>query len=318
MMMRKIAIAAISAIVINICATNVYAQQAISFLNLNPDPQTAALGNASTALEATAFAVWNNTAATPFAQHKLAVGTAYGLWQPHFSSNHTFSAGGYCQIGSKLGVAAAFKAFTHQAYDLSDELGQRNGSYSPKEMLASVGAAYKLIPCLALSANLGFVSSDIAPENSAKTITFDAGAFLQLNFMQIGLSATNIGPKIDYGNGNKYSQPTNLKLGAASTKAFGTDSLHNTHSITATIQGGMVMQNQALFAEAGVKYCFKQRLSAALGCHLADQTKFTPSFLSLGLGLNMKHVEINAAYLIGLKNNSPVNSSFTIGLSMIF
>ena len=66
------------------CRTAVQAQTA-SFLNVNPDPISMSLAGTEAVLEANAFSIWNNTAATALDEDRFQVGAAYSLWQPSFS-----------------------------------------------------------------------------------------------------------------------------------------------------------------------------------------------------------------------------------------
>ena len=77
---------------------------AAQFLDISPDAASLSLGGSGLTLDAGAFSVWSNPASSALSSKKLAVGAAYGLWQPSYSASSYAAASGFVRIGKSLAV----------------------------------------------------------------------------------------------------------------------------------------------------------------------------------------------------------------------
>lgn len=285
------------------------------FLNINPDPHIMGLANAGSAMYATPYAIWNNTASTVFSENKMDVGVSYGMWQPDYVGANVISAAGYGNVTKFMSVSGGIKYFSHKSYDITDDNGVRLEKYAPKEMTAGIGLAFKFASIVSLSANVNYVLSDMVKEHKSNGISADFGAMVNLKFMRVGVTASNIGTKLNYGGSAAYSLPANVKLGVSTTQKLGQN---DAHEVSASLQGGMVFNYSSFFGEFGVEYKYHDMICAAIGYHYGDANKYIPQYFSLGLGFKYWRISLNASYLVGLSSGSPISNTFSVGLGYSF
>ena len=289
--------------------------QAVPFLQINTDVHAMGMAGAGTSLYATAFAMWNNTASTVLSDRKMDIAVSYGLWQPSMAANNVISAAGYGKVAEFMTISAGIKYFTHHPYNMTDSGGLVTGTYTPKEMVTGIGLAFRILPVLSVGANVNYVLSDLGGPKKGSAISADIGAMLDLKFMRVGVTASNLGSKIDYGGLNAYNLPACLKLGVGTTQYLESE---KKHSLTASLQGGMLFENNAFMAEAGLEYMWNDIARFSAGYHYGNSAGIIPSYVSLGAGVKFFGIYLNAAYLIGTKTNSQVSNSFVIGLGYSF
>ncbi len=298
------------------CSLNVNAQ-ALQFLNINPDARVMGMANTGTVATATAFSMYNNTAATALASNDrtMDVGVSYGMWQPGYSANHMISAAGYGKITNFMTIAAGVRYFTHGSYEITDDFGAATGTFAPKDLVAGIGLGFKVLPILSLSANVNYIMSQIAPSATGNAVSADFGAMVDLKFLKVGVTASNIGSKIKYAE-TPYSLPANAKLGVGTTQYFGRD---DKSYVSVNAQAGMLFAGSDFFAEAGAEYCYNDLFRISTGYHYGkEDSPAIPSYVTAGLGVKFFGIYVNATYLTGLKSDSPLNNSFQIGLGYTF
>lgn len=289
--------------------------QAVSFLQINTDANAMGMAGAGTSLYATAFSMWNNTASSVLSDKKMDVAVSYGLWQPSMAANNVISAAGYGKVAKFMTVSAGVKYFSYSPYNITDDGGLVTGTYTPKEMAAGVGLAFRILPILSLGANVQYVLSDLGGPKKGSAVSADVGAMLDLKFMRAGVTVSNLGSKIDYGGLNAYNLPACLKLGVGTTQYLGAE---KKHALTASLQGGLLFENSAFMAEAGVEYGWNDMARFSVGYHYGEATGIIPSYASVGAGVKILGIYLNAAYLIGTQEDSPVSNSFMIGVGYSF
>ncbi len=292
--------------------------QTASFMDVNPDPIAMGMANANSVVYANAFSIWNNSANSVFSENKMDVAASYGIWQPSSSKNNVIAVAGYGKIAKFMAVTAGVKYFTHKPFQYTDNYSNVKGSYTPKELSAGIGLAFRILPILSASVNFNYILSDMANDNvtsgakAANAFAADAGLLLHLKHFNVALTASNIGTKINYGSTNSYSLPANLRLGAGTSYVF-----NKKHKLTANLQGGMLFSNSAFFGEIGAEYMFNDMVAIRAGYHYGDKNKYTPSYASVGLGAKFFGISLNAAYLLA-GSSSPIGNSFNVSLGWGF
>lgn len=291
--------------------------QAAQFLDYNPDARTAGMAGAGASLQASAFSMWNNTAAAALSGQTMDVAASYGLWQPSSAGNNAISAAGYGRVAEFMTLSAGIKYFSYKPYDITDSGSLITGSYTPKEMSAGVGLAFRILPILSVGANVNYVFSDIGGVKKAHAVSADFGAMLDLKFMRIGATVSNIGSKINYGGTSSYSLPANVRLGLGTTQYLGTA---KKSALTASLQGGMLLSDTSFFAEAGLEYGWNGLVRVSAGYHYGSSTVpgIIPSYASVGAGVKIIGIYLDAAYLIGTSPDSPLTNSFSISVGYTF
>lgn len=313
--MKKSVLSVVSAaiLIFSFCRAN--AQIPASFLDVNPDPHMTGLANAGSAMYATPFAMWNNTASTVFSENRMAVGVSCGMWQPGYAGVRVVSAAGYGRITKFMSLSAGIRYFSNKSYVVTDDNGVRSGKYAPADMTAGVGLAFRFAKIVSLSANLNYMLSDMAEAHQSNGVSADLGAMVHLKFMRVGLTLSHIGERLDWGGDFTYTLPANVKLGVSSTRKLGQN---GHHEISATLEGGMVLNYRSVFSELGVEYKYHDRIRAAVGYHYGDADKYIPQYVSTGLGFKYWGISLDVSYMAGLSADCPVGNSFSVGLGYSF
>lgn len=290
--------------------------QTAGFLTLNPDPVTLGMGGVGAAAETTPYAMWNNAAASALGEEKFQAGASYMLWQPSAAANNIAAVAGYGRVAEFMTVSAGIKYFGHAPYDVTDASGLVTGQFAPVELQAGIGLGFRILPILSLGANVSYVHSDLGGPEKGAAVSADFGALLDLKFLSIGVTAANIGSRISYGGASSYALPSNLKLGVGTAQHFGNG---DRHALSASLEGGMTLERTSFFAGAGVQYAWNDMVRVSAGYHYGDaRTQFFGSFASVGVGVRIIGISLNAAYLIAVDNDSPLGNTFSVGLGYSF
>ncbi len=288
------------------------AAQTASFLNLSPDIRAMGMAGASLALDAQAFALYNNPAAMALSENTLSVGATYGMWQPNASDNTLFGASGFGKIGKNLGIGLTGRYFTHQPYNISSGQGALTGSYTPKEYAVEMGAAYLITKGLSIGVNARFIQSAIAENHQDNAFAADIAMMYKIKNFSLAAAVTNLGNKMNFGY-DDYSLPSLVKAGIAYKMFFS-----KIHCVSFSVEGDYHLSgNKGIMGGIGIEYALKDMVFVRAGYHLGDETKVIPSYTSVGLGVKFFGISLNAAYLLAQKD-SPLANSLSVSLGWAF
>lgn len=285
--------------------------QTAQFLTVSPDSYSLSLGGTGVISPASAFAIYNNNAATALSPFKGAFAASYTMWQPATTDNQLMSLSGFIKMGKRSAISLGSRLFLYPAYDLSNPQGIVTGAFNPRELSVDLGYAYNISGSFSAAATVHYISSKMGPQAAGSAFAADLGLMYQPGNLSLGLTATNLGSKIDYGYG-PYSLPAQIKLGAA--YCF---SLQEKHLLSVTVQAGYLIVNSGITAGIGLEYSYNNLISLRVGGHYGDPEKGIPSHLSAGLGFKFKGLTLNAAYLLAQKD-SPLANSLSVGLGWAF
>ena len=286
---------------------------AAQFLDISPDAASLSLGGSGLTLDAGAFSVWSNPASSALSSKKLAVGAAYGLWQPSYSASSYAAASGFVRIGKSLAVNFLGKYYMHQSYDLTGEDGIVNGSFTPNEMNFALGVSYALLPSLSLGVNLGYVRSDIGAPQAGSALVSDLALQYRYKDLDAALSVRNLGTKISYGGASSYSLPSKAELGLSYT--LGRTKAAD-HRLALHDQASAYLADSLFRLAGGLRYSFKETVYIA-GGYSTVLSSPEMGFASVGAGLRLWGVELGACYLLGSSDN-PNSGSLLVNLSYSF
>lgn len=291
--------------------------QTAAFLTITPDPVAMSMGGTGTVLEATPFTMWNNAAASALDESKFQAAASYSLWQPSYSANNIASVAGYGRVAEFMTVSAGVRYFSHRPYDVTDgTTGTVTGTFSPVDIQAGIGLGFRILPILSLGANINYVYSHIGGPQAGNAVSADFGALLDLRFIKVGLTASNIGSRLNYGGASSYALPANISLGVGTEQYFGAD---DRHALAVNLQGGTLLESPAFFAGVGAQYCYNGLVRVSAGYHYGEPDKSViGQYVSVGAGVKVLGISIDAAYLIGTSADSPIGNSFSVGIGYAF
>lgn len=294
-----------------VAPTSVGMAQTAGFSLVSPDARTFAMGASSTAIVSNAFGFFNNSASLVFSQNRGAISTSYGSWLPSTLDKTVVAGAGFLKLGKRSVISFGYSNFLNKDIVLSDEFGNRVSYFTPKEFLFGAGFSYLIGDNFSISSNLKFISSDMGGLSVGIAIAGDFNLFYKKDFLNFGITLSNLGTSIDYGHG-PYKLPAILKIGGAIEKSFSERSL-----VIFSGEAGLFFDQSAFIAGAGAEYSHNKMLFLRLGAHYGDKTKSTPSYLSLGAGVNLFGVNLDFAYLIA-KSDSPLSNTFSVAVGYNF
>lgn len=293
--------------------------QSATFTEINPDGRNVAMGNAGYALNANAFSVFNNTAAIAFKDKTSQVGYSFTHYAPESKTyNGLHSVGGYYRINHKHSVAMGFRYLTYEKIAVWSDDENIAGTYTPYDWAIDIGYAFRISNAFSVSANMRYITSEIA--NSKYYAGYKTGnafsgdiSFMYNNHnLRTSLGVNNIGTKIKYG-GDKNDLSSNVKIGVAYDWDVNPD-----NCITGVGQASYLLtaddNAQEFFGGIGAEYKYQKKYSVRTGYRIGDKAG---SFASVGVGINIRAIAFDFAYLFG-GNSVIVRNTMVFGLSASF
>ncbi len=245
----------------------------------------ATLGTACTSVagKANAYSIENNVASMSLSDKKLYAGAYYGIWQPSYADNSILSASALFKATEKLAIGASFKNFSYTPYDIITESGNtsREGTFTPKEFNAALGASFAITSSLSVGAAARVLNYSLSSEVASTVFGVDLGLYYTLSNIKAGLSLNNLGSEL----------PSLLKAGALYDLHLGGQGVISLQAEADYLFSG------AFMAGAGVEYSFKDWAFLRCGYHYGDAAKAIPSYASAGIGVKFAQFSIDAAYL---------------------
>ena len=267
-----------------------FAQNATLF-NAATDAASAALGGATAAIEADAYAVSNNPAAMSFYDGKFQFGASYGSWSVKSIHFGPVGAAGFFKAG-KLAVGVDFKYFMEQEYQTYSDVGAPLGTFKPSDMAVAAGISYGISDKLSVGVTGKFLSSNISDGNTKTAIGVDIMAMFKSGGLTASAGAVNLGSAVGA-----------VKAGAAYSVA----------GLTATADGSYIFKG-GFMASVGAQYEIAGIVIPRVGYHFGSGSYAVGSYFSAGLGLKFGKFRINGSYLFG----DTLGGTYCAGLALAF
>ena len=288
--------------------------QSMQFLNLSVDARQSAMGNAGYVF-ANSFAVIQNMAVSMLDDTKpIQIGASYLSWQPSVSNSNNVSIAGLYKF-KNFTLGAGLRHVKYSEELIVDNLGNSGSSeirFLPVEYAIDMGMGYRINDMFMLGSTLRYVNSDLGAIQKASVFAVDLSLLYNKDNLSAGFGFTNLGTKVDYGNGSNQL-PLRLRTGL-SYSVLSSD-LHKIIGV-ADVSYQLVQGANGLIGGAGVEYGFKDFLFLRTGYHF-EQENIGASYVTSGLGVSLRGVTLDFSYLIASKNN-PVNQSAAVSLGWRF
>jgi len=283
--------------------------QTFSLVHVLPDARMLAMGNTGVAQPPSSFSLYANSAAVALTKDRLSFAGSYGMWQPGVQNNRLIGGAGFARLGERFAVTAGARFFTYPQITFYDNNGYAKGTFNPMEYTADLGIAFKIMPGLAVSANVHYLSSDMGTERKGNAFTADIGFMYTVAGLRAGLTATHLGTKIDFGYG-AYELPASVNAGLGYRFEFG-----NKHSISPIVEVSyrLPRNRSGIVAGAGMEYAFMQLVFLRAGYRLGNQSISEPSYFSAGCGVSFAGVALDFVYLLP-DQNSPLKNTMQLSL----
>ncbi len=279
---------------------------------ISNDPIAFSMGNTGVVAGASAFSIYNNSAAASFSENKAAFGVSYLGWQPDGLKTKTPSLSGYYNVGKRISLLLGTQYSFHKKQNIINENNEVSGTFKPSDFSLNVGFAYRLMDQLSAAVNVRYMDAKIF-DTHASAVGVDVQMMYQCKRLAAALSLNNVGSEFDF-DGSKIKQPTQLNVGA-SYELLNEESMHDL-KLAAKVGYVFAPSNEkSVIAAVGAEYSYAGLISLRTGYSYSDKKKYLPPFATVGLGLNLANIQLNAGYLIGVTKHSPIKNSFIVGLS---
>lgn len=267
--------------------------QALPFTAAETD--AASLGTAGANLTQTgsiANASFSNAAAIPFSDAKMDVAAGYTMWQPSAVGSNILNVGAAFNMNKKFGLAVGFLYGMNPAYDITDASGAVKGQFSPSDIHANVGLAYRFLPFLSLGANVGYATTTLAEGYSYGALAADVFAMAKFAGLKVTAGFANVGTSVTSASGVQLGLPASVAVGAGYETAFA-----GKHAIEALLDADYYF-NGWFAAAAGAAYTYGDLVTVRAGYRYGGQSP-VPSYASVGAGVKFAGLKLDLAYLIG-------------------
>ncbi len=276
------------------------------------DPVAFGMGNTGIVSDASAYSIYNNSAAAAFSENQGAMGLSYLGWSPSGTKAKIPSLSGYYRMGEKMAILVGTQYGFYPKNSYYNTHHSEMDSYHPHEFSLNLGVAYRFIDHLSGAVNIRYLNSKFH-NTSASAVGIDLQVMYQAEKLSLAAALNNIGSGFDY-DGYKYKQPFQIEAGV-SYEVFGEESLHGLDIAAKLGYVAAPSSNRTAMAAVGLEYSFAGMFCARAGYSYSNKNKYLPPFITLGVGFNLANIHLNAGYMIGATSHSSVKNSFVIGLS---
>lgn len=285
--------------------------QALPFTIVDTDPVVLGKGGAGlTETGSVSHAAFTNAAAIAFSESAMDIAAGYTMWQPTIAKSNIINVAGAFKLNDKLGVAAGVYYGINPSYDITDANGSISGKFSPSDIHAAAGVAYKILPSLALGVNFGYATSTLAQGVSYGTTAADLFIMTEFSGFKATAGVSNVLGTIKGTNGKTYCIPGSIALGGGYGKDFGEKNrIEADIDIDYFFLGGLA-------AAFGAEYTFNDFVSFRAGYRHGGESP-VPSFASVGAGVRFSDMKINLAYLVA-GAESPVKNTLALSVGYSF
>lgn len=277
-------------------------QEALTFTRIERNPRAAALAGAGAAsLSSAAYASFTNSAIIPFYKENADFAIGYQYLYPDFNASHAINAAGAFKLGP-MGVALGVLYQTEK---------EAIAGYYPSDIQLNLGFGAQLFSWLGVGLNARYIRENNTNEHFYNAFGVDAMVlFVPVEGLTVSAGVANIGSSIADAAGNKYPQPSSLRLAAAYNLNFAQD-----HRVELMLDEDYFYNSQKNALSVGAEYAFKEMLFARVGYRYATEGTAFPTHLGVGLGFQMFGFRVDVSYLTA---SEIIGNSFSIGLGYRF
>jgi len=339
-------------------------------LTIAPDARGGGMGDAGAATEPDIYSQYWNPAKYAFAFSKAGVGLSYTPWLSRLVNDiKLIYVSGYYKLGDtdRQAVGASLRYFSLGQIIMTDWNGSLIQAVNPYEMAFDVGYSLKTSETFSIGSNLRFIYSDLGtgledlyPGSAwAVDIAGYYNNYLMIGnsecLLGLGISASNIGSKISYDQGNTSNfLPTKLKIGGSllipmdeyNTIALILDAnkymiptppitegmtpeekqnaLKEYHAISpisgifksfTDAPGGSKEKFREIMWSAGAEYAYQNQFFVRGGYFYEHPSKGNRQYFSVGAGFKLTSFQLDVAYLISTVPSNPLDQTLRFSMS---
>lgn len=231
------------------------------------------------------------------AAHQVDVALSFGKWAPQQLNYSALQAGGFLALGERFGVRLDYRNNLFPEFVQIDQNGNEKGTFKPVEQRILAGVSLRLTDNIFIDVNGKYMMADLA-ESKASAFAGDIAFSYAKDGMTLGVKAADLGTKYSF---VKTASSLPMRVMAGGSYCL---SPADRHTLTLGADLGYILPQEykAFTAAVGAEYAFNQLVFARAGYHFSSAV--APRFASFGLGLNIKGIGLDAAYLLGQASNA--------------
>ena len=339
-------------------------------LTIAPDARGGGMGDVGAATDPDIYSQYWNPAKYAFAYSKAGVGLTYTPWLKRLVTDiDLIYLSGYFKLrdSDRQAISASLRYFALGKIDLRNPEGHLMQAVNPYEMAFDVGYSLKTSESFSIGACLRYIYSDLGSgvedlyPGSAWAVDV-AGYYHKYimlgnneSLLGLGVSASNIGSKISYDEGNtSIFLPTKLKIGVSllypmddyNKIAFNVDAnkyMIPTPPITEDMTteekqnalkeyyaispisgifksftdapGGAKEKFKEIMWSAGAEYSYQDQFFLRGGYFYENPSKGNRQYFSVGAGFKLTAFQLDVAYLISTVPSNPLDQTLRFSLS---
>lgn len=281
--------------------------QTAAFVHFSSDAQVLGAGNSDLLSIGNPLTVFSDLSGSHLSENRLSIG--YGFRNVFDDKYNLHSMGLYYRLSPKHVIGGGAKFFIHPAYEQMNSDGALLKSFSPREMLFTLGYSYLLAEHFSISIMSNFINSDLDGTNNGSAITFNAGLLFHDQDWFASCGIQQLGSKLKYDE-NSYNIPARFNLAVSRSYNF-----TKNHKLVGSVQGKyqfLPSGSTGLLCNFGVLYSMKDKWFIRGGYQLASN-RVEYDFASCGVGVNLLGLNISGAYLFSKEDY--VNQTYCLSVS---
>jgi hypothetical protein len=345
-------------------------QVGVPSLTIAPDARGGGMGDVGAATDPDIYSQYWNPAKYAFAYSKAGIGLTYTPWLSRLINDiDLVYLSGYYKLGDtdRQAISASLRYFSLGKIDMTDWEGAHILAVNPYEMALDLGYSLKTSESFSIGACLRYIYSDLGSgveglyPGSAWAVDI-AGYYHKYvmlgnaeSLLGLGISASNIGSKVSYDEGNNSNfLPTKLKIGASllypmddyNKIAFSLDlnkymipTPPNTQNMSAEEKqdamkkynnispisgifksfteapGGAAEKFREIMWSVGGEYSYQDQFFVRGGYFYENPSKGNRQYFSVGAGFKLTAFQLDVAYLISTVPSNPLDQTLRFSIS---
>lgn len=266
--------------------------QVVNSIIRTADAAYAGLSGAGVAMPANPYALEENPAAMSLYDGNMAAGAGFGIINPSSVKMQMISAAGFYKLG-QLALGLDAKSLSYEPYSVFAADGRTTGEFTPREFALTLGASYLVTESISVGLNAKMYSVNLAEDSSTVGLGIDAAAMYSSGPLCAGVNIRNIASPV-----------MDVRAGAA----------YSLYSLTVSAEGEY-LAGAGIMAALGAQYAIKEMVFVRGGFHYGNAATAIPSYGSLGAGLKIAGINLDAAVLLGA---APVSGTTLVSLGYSF
>lgn len=339
---------------------------AVPFLGITPDARSAGLGDAGVSLSGDQNAIFWNPGRLARVSKSMGGSISVTPWLRGLGVNDVYLGylSGYYKLNAQSTLGLGFTYFNLGSIQMTDQAGQNMGTMNPNEFAICPTYSRILSKNLSLGVGLKYFHSNLTGSAAtglgqmrpANSVAVDLGMFYTKEIslagnpasFALGVSLSNIGPKISYTDDNsRYFIPSTLRFGPSLTYELDpynkvtvlfdigkllvpTPDSIVTSAATGSDKGWVEGMAESLykapdgFSEkldelmigGGVEYWYDNIFAVRGGYFHESANKGNRKYFTAGVGIRYQTFGLDFAYLLPVQSNHPLAE--TLRFSLLF